>query len=557
MSSVARRKGRPRLSVAMIVRNEAGVIAGSLESVQEIADEIVVLDTGSSDATCEIAGRCGARLSRAPWTDDFAAARNRCLELVQGDWVLWLDAGEQLDPASATALRNFVQKQARPSAVYLLMVELPPQPGASSEQTARLRLMPRRDDLRFSGKVGETLKPAAAAAGLSIELAPGRLVRHLRSNDPEWKTRRAQRNFRLITQAAARADGHCLPLLLALGEAYMDLGKRDAARQTYLETVKASPRGSTEMLEAYYGLLAALEGAGQTQLQLTTCLDALEAFPLDAQLLLAMGHYLQANGQPELAVRSFEAAVKFGQVDLESWHLRDLPETASACLGLSLQLQSRHDEAYRVFHDALAQNQESARLRRHLIELLVKRGESEEAVQLVAQCPLAPAQRAALADAIRGAAAAHAGQWTEAVAYLESAHHQGCHDVFCLRWLAGTLMCQGQFAAAEPIVRQWLADEAGDREARAYLAVIDAHLRPEQSHSATPRLGLLPRWKQIPPPAVALRDHPALLAHHKNAHDSLCDMGTPPAAPHPSALPPVTLLPTPLDLPPLPAPPGR
>ena len=82
------------LSVAMIVRDKADVIAASVKSVRAIADEIVILDTGSVDQTIEIAERLGARVIEAPWSDDFSAARNLLLSHCRGKWVFWLDAGE-------------------------------------------------------------------------------------------------------------------------------------------------------------------------------------------------------------------------------------------------------------------------------------------------------------------------------------------------------------------------------------------------------------------------------------------------------------------------------
>ena len=99
-----------RLSVAMIVRNEQYVLADTLQSVHAIADQVVVLDTGSTDQTLSVARQSGATVGQWPWSDDFAAARNECLKSANGDWVLWLDAGERLDADSAAELREFIDR---------------------------------------------------------------------------------------------------------------------------------------------------------------------------------------------------------------------------------------------------------------------------------------------------------------------------------------------------------------------------------------------------------------------------------------------------------------
>ena len=93
------------LSLSMIVRNEATRIEACLRSVQGFADELVVVDTGSTDATVALAQAMGARVEQIPWPGDFAPARNQALQFVSGDWVLVLDADERLRPAAIAPLR--------------------------------------------------------------------------------------------------------------------------------------------------------------------------------------------------------------------------------------------------------------------------------------------------------------------------------------------------------------------------------------------------------------------------------------------------------------------
>jgi len=83
-----------RIALVMIARDEARCIERCLSSVRNAVDEMVVLDTGSSDDTVARARRAGARVHRGRWCDDFAAARNASLELTDADWALVLDADE-------------------------------------------------------------------------------------------------------------------------------------------------------------------------------------------------------------------------------------------------------------------------------------------------------------------------------------------------------------------------------------------------------------------------------------------------------------------------------
>jgi len=99
---------KPRLSLVMIVRDEADCLADCLNSVRDIVDEMVIADTGSTDGTPDIARQFGAYVFDLPWQNDFAAARNAALSRASGDWALHLDADEVLDPEGAAVIRRIV-----------------------------------------------------------------------------------------------------------------------------------------------------------------------------------------------------------------------------------------------------------------------------------------------------------------------------------------------------------------------------------------------------------------------------------------------------------------
>ena len=100
---------KAKVSLTMIVRNEEENLPRCLESVQGLFDEIIVVDTGSTDRTKEIAAGFGARVFDFAWIDDFSAARNVALDHASGDYALWLDADDVIEPSQKEKLRELLQ----------------------------------------------------------------------------------------------------------------------------------------------------------------------------------------------------------------------------------------------------------------------------------------------------------------------------------------------------------------------------------------------------------------------------------------------------------------
>jgi tetratricopeptide (TPR) repeat protein len=134
------------LSLSMIVRDEAERLEACLLSVRDFVDEMVVVDTGSVDATPAIAERLGAQVRQLSWPGDFAPARNQALEWVSGDWVLVLDADEQLRPEAMAPLRALM---AQPD--VLLINLLRHERGAAQSPYSNVsRLFRRHPEIRWS-----------------------------------------------------------------------------------------------------------------------------------------------------------------------------------------------------------------------------------------------------------------------------------------------------------------------------------------------------------------------------------------------------------------------
>ena len=130
----------------MIVKNEATRLPQCLRSVQAVVDEMIVLDTGSTDETPAIARQFGAKVFESTWQQDFAAARNEALAQVTGDWVLVLDADETLKLECVGAIRQAIAVEDH-LVVNLIRQEIG---AAQSPYSLVSRLFRRHPDLSFS-----------------------------------------------------------------------------------------------------------------------------------------------------------------------------------------------------------------------------------------------------------------------------------------------------------------------------------------------------------------------------------------------------------------------
>jgi len=235
----------------MIVRDEEQHLPACLASLEGVVDEVVVVDTGSRDATVAIAERAGARVAAHPWTGDFAAARNTGLDLVRGRWVLYIDADERLAPVGRAAVETLLAP-AREVAFRVLL-----RPGVGWTPYREYRLWRSDPRIRFEGMMHEKVVPAihavAAAEGRTIG-ACDLLLEHVGYEGDQ--TRKHRRNLPLLEAELARDPGsifswrHLARVRRALGD---DAGA-DAALARAVALADAAPDGDQDAGLAYVDL---------------------------------------------------------------------------------------------------------------------------------------------------------------------------------------------------------------------------------------------------------------------------------------------------------------
>ena len=467
-----------RFSLAILVRGAANSLSATLESVAELGVECLLAwsDEAEKDADLDLT-RWKTRSVALPWHDDLAAARNACLKYGTGDHLVWLEPGERLTKQSLAVLREWLENPANRNSAGTLVVTADRSAGElAAEEVRAIRVVPLGRNLQYAGRVRESLDATLAAREVEVKAITAKVLRSAGEASWEGRVGYARRQLQLAHLEIEKEGPDCR-LHNCLGESLAILGDRIGAEAAYRQSLANSKRGSRDMLEAYYGLIQLAESDPQSQTAIHLCIQALEIFPLDAQLLATMGGLLQGAGRLDLAVRSYQAAWRYGEVCESLWHMEGVREVAAVCCSLCRQLQGNDEEASWVLNEALSMFPGSLRLMRQRLELLIKNGRHDEALGTASQLSPSTHAQEPLRLAIRGACLAREKNWLASRRLLLLSYTDGCRELVCLRWLSLTHLALGDFVAARPILEEWREADPDSREAEGYLIAIETSSR--------------------------------------------------------------------------------
>jgi tetratricopeptide (TPR) repeat protein len=307
----AREERPPRLSLCMIMKDEEEHLPRCLESVQGVVDEIVIVDTGSTDRSVEIALGYGARVLHEDWKGDFAAPRNTAIDAASGDWILVLDADEELvdgerllpllrDPdVEGYCLRevNFIGDEV----------------GIEAVVNSAFRLFRNRPEYRYEGALHEQVMGKVDPVGGVTTRFVGIEIRHYGYLEHTSRARRkTDRNMAIVMEEVRRKPEDSFTLFNA-GVEFQRIDDHETALRYFQRSFRSLPS-----LRAYYAslllrnIVASLKCLKRYDEALAVLADALQAYPDFTDL-----HYLQGQIHSErrefrAAMRSFRRAIELG-----------------------------------------------------------------------------------------------------------------------------------------------------------------------------------------------------------------------------------------------------
>ena len=362
------------LSLCMIVKNEEATLPRTLDSVNDVVDEMIVLDTGSSDRTREIAQEFGARVYRFEWCDDFAAARNECLKYATGDWILVLDADEVLAPNIVPQIKQAIQSD-RALLINLIRQEV----GASQSPYSLVsRLFRNRPDIRFS-------RPYHAMVDDSVT--------EILKREPKWK-------IAALPDVAIWHSGYHKDAIVSKSK----FQKAQAAMERYIAYYPNDAYACSKLGALY------VEG-GQIQRGINLLTKGLTAVAIDDSILYELNYHLgiayRQQQQFAKAKEHYQAAINtdiFPPLKLGAYNnlgnlLKDEGDLANAekaykaalkidpnfavghyNLGLTLKAGGNLADAIAYYRQAIKINPEHAEAHQNLAVALLKIGKMPESL---------------------------------------------------------------------------------------------------------------------------------------------------------------------------------
>ena len=347
-----------KISACYMVRNEEENLPKSLLSIKHIADEIIVVDTGSTDRTKAVAEEFGARVYDFPWCDDFSAPRNFAIDQACGDWILFLDADEYLrDNISRQQILAMIAEMTDRDVIMFLHRNIIDRNNSAHFHTEAVPRMFRREDkIRYHGSIHEAV--AHSERPLQVGFAPEEYyiwhTGYLRNVSPQ----KAQRNLRLLKKAIAR-DGHQPIYDKYLADCYIDLQDYEKALLHIKKFLQSGCTIHGGESSAYHVLLECVRKLHLPHQEfLFWARQACAKFPKlpeyyaeQGMCLSAMGELAEAREKLLHSLEMYENNSAYGQHG--SYYSAEVAAKVAARLGEIAAVQQNIDEAAKWFTRAL------------------------------------------------------------------------------------------------------------------------------------------------------------------------------------------------------------
>jgi len=298
---LARRAG---ITLCMIVKNEERVLRDCLESVQGAFVHTVIVDTGSSDKTMEIAQEFGVELHQMDWPESFSLARNESLKYAKSPWIFWMDADDTLDRLSILAMLEAATQAAGRKVCFVIPVRFVEEGPNAGTQVDHVKLFPNLPGVAFDGHIHEQVLPSLRNLGVEAALLRNAVVRHSGyDTSVEGQARKREREKVLLKKDYDEEPTHPFRLF-NLGMTDHFTAEHETAIQWLEQSIQNSKPNESHVKKAYALMGISKRELGDLDGALAILDEGLSLTPTDPELLFHSGSVLtQMTRLPEAKTR--------------------------------------------------------------------------------------------------------------------------------------------------------------------------------------------------------------------------------------------------------------
>ncbi|MDK2991677.1 MAG: hypothetical protein PWP48_910 [Clostridiales bacterium] len=307
---------KPLISLCMIVKDEQDNLARCLTSVKDVVDEMIVVDTGSSDTTINIARDFGCKVYQVPWNNDFSQARNVAMDKANGEWILLMDADEELVEEDCQKVIALTHEDAE-GYFFQVLSYIGEYAGPDVVSNLNLKLVRNSEQYRFMGAIHEQLASVITRVNpeAKLKISDVRVYHYgyLRYNVEKQHKRR--RNIAILEEQLVRYPGETF-IVYNLGNEYFALGNYEKALNLYKEVLKDLNPHLGYASKIYIQATLCLQRLGRYGEALKIIQRGLKDFPKLTDLVYIKSDIYHQLGLYSQALRGFKQCVDMGEAPL-------------------------------------------------------------------------------------------------------------------------------------------------------------------------------------------------------------------------------------------------
>lgn len=350
-----------KLSACLIVKNEEKHLTRCISSFKPYVDEIIVVDTGSTDRSKELAHELGARVYDFKWQNDFSAAKNFAKQKAKGDWILFLDADEYFVQETAKNLKNTIlQFQAECDAFLIKLIDIDADNNDQYiDEFYATRMFKNSSDLCYRNEVHEELYNKTGRKNRLMKIDASLLCLYHTGYSSKRVKAKCQRNLKILLSKLTGNQEKDKFLYRYLADSYHGIEDYENAIKYAKLDIQTGKKEIVYASRPYRVLLSTLSRIKADEQQRHYWYQkAIEAFPQLPDFFAGYAYFLYTIGEYDAAINYLETAFQKAAVyeEIESSSFANDENAYHVLLGILYAMRNDYENAEREYRRSLEMN---------------------------------------------------------------------------------------------------------------------------------------------------------------------------------------------------------